>query len=62
MLCPSEIQVPGSLVKVVNGPFKDIISTVEALSNSDRIAVLLDLMGRATRVETARQILEIAAA
>jgi transcription antitermination factor NusG len=54
--------VPGSLVKVVNGPFKDIISTVEALSNSDRIAVLLDLMGRATRVETARQILEIAAA
>ena len=36
------------------------IATVEVLSNSDRIAVLLDLMGRATRIEIARQNLEIA--
>lgn len=62
LVYPPETLAPGNVVKVVNGPFKDIIATVEALSNSDRIAVLLDLMGRATRVEIARKNLEIAAA
>lgn len=62
LVVPPETLAPGNVVKVVNGPFKDIFATVEALSNSDRIAVLLDLMGRATRVEIARKNLEIAAA
>lgn len=62
LICPPETLAPGNVVKVVNGPFKDIIVTVEALSNNDRIAVLLDVLGRATRVEVARQNLEIAAA
>ena len=62
LVLPCEMFVPGNVVKVVNGPFKDIIATVEALSNSDRIAVLLDVMGRETRVEVARHNLEIAAA
>lgn len=62
MVCPPDELAPGNVVKVVNGPFKDVIATVEALSNSDRIAVLLDLMGRATRVKVARNNLEIAAA
>lgn len=62
LVLPSEILAPGDVVKVINGPFKDIIATIESLSNSDRIAVLLDLMGRATRVEIARQNLEVVAA
>lgn len=62
LICPPEALAPGNVVKVVNGPFKDIIATVEALSNGDRIAVLLDVLGRVTRVEVARQNLEIAAA
>ena len=62
LVLPPEILAPGNVVKVVNGPFKDIMATVEALSNSARIAVLLDLMGRTTRVEIARHNLEIAAA
>lgn len=62
LVLPPETLASGDVVKVVNGPFKDIIATVESLSNNDRIAVFLDLMGRATRVEIARQNLEVAAA
>ena len=62
LVLPPETLTPGNIVKVVNGPFKDIIATVEALSNNDRIAVLLNVMGRSTRVEVARKNLEIAAA
>ena len=54
--------MPGNVVRVVKGPFKDVIAEVEHLSGNDRIGVLLDLMGRATRVEFARQNLEIVAA
>ena len=61
LILPPEILAPGNVVKVVNGPFKDIVATVEALSSNARIAVLLDLMGRTTRVEITRHNLEITA-
>ena len=61
LVLPPEMLVSGDVVKVVNGPFKDIVATVESLSSNDPIVVLLDLMGRVTRVEIARQRLEVAA-
>ena len=60
-ILPPETFARGNLVKVINGPFKDIIAEVEHLSNSDRIAVLFDLMGRTTRITVRRENLEIAA-
>lgn len=61
-ILPPESLEPGDLIRVLNGPFKDVLSKVECLSENSRISVLLDLMGRATRVEFARNDIEIAAA
>jgi transcriptional antiterminator RfaH len=57
-----EVLMPGNVVRVVKGPFKDVIAEVEHLSGNDRIGVLLDLMGRKIRVEIRRENLEIKAA
>lgn len=42
----------GDQVKVLNGPFANLIATVETLRTDERIMVLMDLMGRKTKIET----------
>ncbi|MBN8811841.1 MULTISPECIES: transcription termination/antitermination protein NusG [unclassified Sphingomonas] len=41
---------PGERVRLLTGPFADFIGTVEKVAPGQRIWVLLDLLGRATRI------------
>jgi transcriptional antiterminator RfaH len=41
---------PGDKVRIVEGPFTDSLALVEGVSDHDRVAVLLDLLGRKVRV------------
>jgi transcription elongation factor/antiterminator RfaH len=42
---------PGEDVRVVVGPFADLLAKVEAAPEKDRIFVLLDMMGRTVRAQ-----------
>ena len=42
----------GDQVKVLEGPFADFIATVEAYETEQRIWILMDLMGRKTKIQT----------
>jgi transcriptional antiterminator RfaH len=42
---------PGEDVRVVVGPFADLVAKVEAVPEKDRIFVLLDMMGRTVRAQ-----------
>jgi transcriptional antiterminator RfaH len=42
---------PGEDVRVVVGPFADLVAKVEAAPEKDRIFVLLDMMGRTVRAQ-----------
>ncbi len=42
---------PGMQVKILDGPFKDFIATVLSMSEKDRVWLLLDIMGRETRIQ-----------
>jgi len=58
VLRPPEDLCIGDAVRVVNGPFAGLLAEVENVSDHSRAALLLDLMGRATRTEFARTDLE----
>lgn len=45
----------GDRVRVKSGPFVDFIAQVERVSPDQRVWLLLDLMGRKTRISAARQ-------
>ena len=45
----------GDLVRVISGPFCDLLARVDALPGRERIYVLLDFMGQERRVSIARQ-------
>jgi len=42
----------GDHVKILNGPFANFIATVETYETPQRIWILLDLMGRKTKIQT----------
>ena len=42
----------GDQVKVLKGPFADFIATVEKYESDQRIWILMDLMGRKTKIQT----------
>ncbi|NIJ19288.1 transcriptional antiterminator RfaH [Sphingomonas naasensis] len=48
----------GDAVKIVAGPFSEYVASVESMPSEKRIWVLLDLLGRETRVSLAREDLE----
>lgn len=54
-LRPPEVLHPGDPVRLTSGPFADFVSKVEAIAPDQRIWVLLDILGRATRVAVARE-------
>jgi transcriptional antiterminator RfaH len=54
MLLPPEELTPGDQVKLTTGPFASFIAEVEKLGSDERVWVLLDIMGRATRVTVER--------
>jgi transcriptional antiterminator RfaH len=46
---PSDLR-PGERVRLLSGAFAEMIATIEAINPNDRIALLLECMGRQTRV------------
>ena len=42
----------GDKVKILAGPFANFIATVEKYETDQRIWVLMDLMGRKTKIQT----------
>lgn len=49
-LLPPRFLHDGDVVRVTNGPFADFIGTVEQIAPDQRIWVLLDILGKNTRV------------
>ena len=49
-LLPLKTLKPGDRVTVIKGPFTDFVAEVEHMAPDQRVWVLLDLMGRETRV------------
>ena len=50
-LMPEKKLIKGDQVKVLHGPFTNLIATVESLDANQRIWILMDLMGRKIKVE-----------
>jgi len=51
-LLPMEKLKKGDQVKVLTGPFANFIATVEKYEADQRISILMDLMGRKTKIQT----------
>ena len=49
----------GDQVKVLTGPFADFIATVEKYEADHRIWILMDLMGRKTKIQTPSDALKL---
>ena len=51
-LMPMQKLKKGDQVKVLNGPFANFIATVETYETDQRIWILMDLMGRKSKIQT----------
>ena len=49
-LLPPQSFATGTTVKVSMGPFSDLLATVEKMDGQQRVWVLLDILGKDTRV------------
>jgi transcriptional antiterminator RfaH len=49
----------GDQVNVLKGPFANFIATIETYDTDQRIYILMDLMGRKTRIQAAVKDLRI---
>lgn len=50
-LGPEETLKPGDVVRVTTGPFADAVSAIDALGRDGRVRLLLEMLGRAARME-----------
>jgi transcriptional antiterminator RfaH len=57
-LLPVEKLKKGDQVKIYKGPFTDFIATIETYETEQRIWVLMDLMGRKTKMKTSLDALQ----
>jgi len=57
-LLPPRILHPGDAVRISGGPFAEFVATIEKISPDQRVWVLLDLMGRTTRVAVRAEALQ----
>ena len=57
-LLPMEKLKEGDQVKVLKGPFANFIATVETYETDQRIWILMDIMGRKTKIQTPSDALE----
>lgn len=55
---PPEHLRQGDAVQILNGPFAGLLAEVDTMTDGDRVALLLEVMGRRTRAECARTDLE----
>ena len=58
-LLPIKKLKKGDQVTVLSGPFANFIATVEKYEADHRIWILMDLMGRKTKIQTASDVLKI---
>lgn len=58
MLKPPEDLEVDDRIRVISGPFADLVTTVEKMDKDQRLQVLIDLMGRAVRVTVPRESVE----
>jgi len=58
-LLPIKKLKKGDQVKVLEGPFADFIAKVETYKTEQRIWILMDLMGRKTRIQTSSDTLQL---
>lgn len=58
-LLPARILNAGDAVKISGGPFAEFAATVEEITPDQRVWVLLDLMGRTTRVAVDPEVLQV---
>ena len=49
----------GDRVKILKGPFADFIASVENYESEQRIWVLMDLMGRTTKIQIPSEALNL---
>jgi len=59
ILLPAKSLKQGDQVKVLSGPFANFFATVETLEPDQRISILMDLMGRRTKIKTNRNNLQL---
>ena len=57
-LLPIEKLKKGDQVKLIKGPFANLAATVEKYEDDQRIWVLMDLMGRVTKIHTSSDALQ----
>ena len=57
-LLPIKKLIKGDQVKILKGPFADFVATVEKYETDQRIWVLMDLMGRETKIQTHKDALD----
>lgn len=50
LLMAAEDLAPGDRVRMLTGPFSNLIAEIETIASERRVLLLLDLMGRKTRV------------
>jgi transcriptional antiterminator RfaH len=58
-LLPVKKLEKGDQVKVLGGPFTNFIATIEAYETDHRIWILMDLMGRRTKIQAPAENLQI---
>ena len=51
---------PGDQVRVVDGAFSDRLGLYEGMNDRERVAILLDLLGRKVRVDLAPELVDAA--
>lgn len=49
---PQDLKV-GDRIRVISGPFADTVARIETLEEGERLGILMDLMGRETRISLA---------
>lgn len=59
MLLPPREFAPGDSVRVLNGPFTDLVARVERMKEAERVALLVEMMGQAVRVELSAEMLDL---
>ncbi len=57
LLPPANLEI-GDRIRVLSGPFADLVTTIETLPGAQRIGVLVDLMGRKVRTSLPRDQVE----
>lgn len=60
LLDPLAGAVPGAAVRILAGPFADLIGRLQAAAESERVTLLLDLLGREVRLRLPRDAVALA--